>query len=116
MKHGQKPKKFSRESSQRKALLKSLCRNFLLKGKIKTTLAKAKETRSLAEKILTRAKKGDLASQRIILRYFSPSLTKKIIEEIAPQYKDRPGGYTRVIKLGKRNSDGAEMAIIELVK
>jgi len=115
MKKLKKGRKFSREKDQRKALLKSLARAFFLKGKMKTTLAKAKEISSFSEKLITRAKKGDLASRRTLLRYFSPDLTKKIINEIAPKYKERKGGYTRVIKTGPRLSDGAKMAVIELV-
>lgn len=68
------------------------------------------------EKILTRAKKGDLSARRALLRYFSPALVKKIIEEIGPFYKSRTGGYSRIIRLDERKSDGAQMAIIELVK
>lgn len=109
-------RKFSRKRDQRKALLKSLTRALFLHEKIKTTQAKAKETQRIAEKLISRAKKGDLASRRILLRYFSEDLVKKIIEEIGPRYKERKGGYIRVIKLGPRKSDGAKMAIIELIK
>ena len=84
--------------------------------RIKTTEAKAKELSSFAEKLITRAKKGDLASRRILARYFSKSLVKKLVDEIGPRYKKRGGGYTRIIKLGPRKSDGAKMSIIELVK
>jgi len=109
-------RKFSRKRNQRKALLRSLARALFLNEKIKTTEAKAKELSRFSEKFITRAKKRDLASRRILLRYFPESLVKKLIEEIGPRYKDRKGGYTRVIKLGQRQSDGAKMAIIELVK
>ena len=78
--------------------------------------AKAKEISALAEKFITRAKKQDLSSRRILAKYFSKNLVKKLVEEIAPRYKERKGGYTRIIKLGPRKSDGARMAIIELVK
>ncbi|MEK7172564.1 MAG: 50S ribosomal protein L17 [Patescibacteria group bacterium] len=116
MKHQKQNRKFSRTRDQRKALLVGLAYNFFLKGKIKTTQAKAKETRRLVERLLTQAKKGDLASRRILLRYLPPVLVKKVVEEIAPLYQTRPGGYTRIIRLGPRKSDSAEMAIIELVK
>jgi len=116
MRHLNKNRKLSRERDQRAALLNGLARNFFSKGKMQTTQAKAKEIKPLVEKVLTRAKKGDLASRRMLLRYFSPALTKKIIEEIAPLYKSRMGGYTRIISLGERKSDSAQMAIIELVK
>ena len=108
-------RKLSREKDQRKALLKSLARAIFLHEKIKTTEAKAKEVSMFAEKCITRAKKGDLSSRRILVKYFSKDLVKKLIDEIAPKYKDRKGGYTRIIKLGPRKSDGAKMAIIELV-
>ncbi|MCX6719734.1 MAG: 50S ribosomal protein L17 [Candidatus Staskawiczbacteria bacterium] len=100
----------------RKALLRVLVNNFLLHEKIKTTEAKAKELRSIAEKMITRAKDINLANRRLLSASLTPKLTKKIIEDIAPKYKDRQGGYTRIMKLGPRNSDGAKMVIIELVK
>ena len=111
-----KGRKFSRKIGPRKALLRVLVNNFLLNEKIKTTEAKAKELRSIAEKMITRAKDASLANRRLLASSLTPKLTKKIIEEIAPQYKDRQGGYTRIMKLGPRNSDGAKMVIIELVK
>jgi len=111
-----KGRKLSRKRKQRKALLRSLARALFLKEKIKTTEAKAKEVRPFAEKLITKAKKGDLSSRRILLRYFSKDLVKKLVDEIGPRYKERKGGYTRIIKLGPRQSDGARMAIIELVK
>lgn len=87
-----------------------------MKERIKTSQAKAKEVSGFAEKIITRAKKGDLAQRRFLAGLFSSALAKKLIEEIAPRYKERKGGYTRIIKLGPRKSNGARMAIIELVK
>jgi large subunit ribosomal protein L17 len=111
-----KGRKLSRKIGPRRALLRVLVNNFLLHGKIKTTEAKAKELRIVAEKMITKAKKGDLANRRMLAQDLTPKMTKKIIEEIAPTYKERQGGYTRIIKLGPRNSDGAKMAIIELVK
>jgi large subunit ribosomal protein L17 len=111
-----KGRKFSRKIGPRKALFKVLVNNFLLHEKIKTTEAKAKELRSIAEKMITRAKDSTLADRRILAASLTPKLTKKIIEEIAPKYQGRAGGYTRITKLGPRNSDGARMAIIELVK
>ncbi|MDP2910414.1 MAG: 50S ribosomal protein L17 [bacterium] len=115
MKKLKKGRKLSRERSQRKALLKSLARALFFKEKIKTTQAKAKEVSRFAEKCITRSKKGDLASRRILARYFSKDLVKKLVEEIGTKYKERKGGYTRIIKLGPRKSDGAKMAVIELV-
>ncbi len=116
MKKLKKGRKLSRKRDQRKALLKSLARAVFLFEKVKTTEAKAKEVSSFVEKCITKAKKGDLSAQRLLLRYFSEDLVKKLIKEIAPRYKERQGGYTRVLKLGARRPDGAKMAIIELVK
>lgn len=111
-----KGRKFSRKTDQRKALLRSLTEALFLKGKIKTTEAKAKEALASAEKIITRAKKKDLASNRYLAGYFNKTLVKKIIDEIAPKYSKRNGGYVKITKLGPRKSDGAKMAIIELIK
>jgi len=116
MQHQKQNRKFSRTRDQRAALLAGLAHNFFLRGRMKTTQAKAKETRRLVERLITKAKKGDLASRRILLRYLPPALVKKVVEEIAPLYQTRPGGYTRIIHLGGRKSDGALMAILELVK
>ena len=110
-----KGRKLSRKRDQRRALLKSLAQSLFLKEKIKTTQAKAKELSSFAEKQITLAKRGDLTSRRRLVRYFSKEIAKKLIEEIAPRYKERKGGYTRIIKLGPRKNNGAKMAIIELV-
>ena len=107
---------FGRKTGPRKALLISIARSLVLKEKIKTTEAKAKETSPFVEKLITKAKKGDLAATRYLLEYFEPSVVKKMVEEIGPRYKERKGGYTRIVKLGARKSDGARMAMIELVK
>jgi len=102
--------------------LKAEISALLSKEKIKTTEAKAKEVRPLVEKFITRAKKptvytrGDLSSRRLLAKFFSPEIVTKLFKEIGPRYKERKGGYTRIIKLGPRKSDGAKMAIIELVK
>jgi len=111
-----KGRKFSMKVGPRKMLFKVLVNNFLIHEKITTTEAKAKELRSIAEKMITRAKNINLANRRLLAASLTPKMTKKIIEEIAPLYKNRQGGYTRIIKLGPRNSDGAKMAVIELVK
>lgn len=111
-----KGRKFSRKVGPRKMLFRVLVNNFLLHEKIKTTEAKAKELRSIAEKMITRAKNVNLANRRLLAASLTPTLTKKIIDDIAPKYQDRAGGYTRITKLGPRNSDGAKMVIIELVK
>ena len=96
--------------------MKTLARELFLRERIKTTEAKAKELRSFAEKFITKAKVNNLARRRYLLRFFQKEVVKKLIEELGPRYKERPGGYTRIIKLGQRKSDGAKIAIIELVK
>lgn len=94
-------RKLNRKKDQRKALLKGLSNALFLKEKIKTTEAKAKEVSGFAEKIITRAERNDLASRRLLLKSFSEKIVKKLMKEIAPRYKERKGGYTRVIKLGR---------------
>lgn len=116
MKKQKKGRKLSRKEDQKKALLKSLVTALILKEKIKTTEAKAKEFSGLAEKLITKAKKKDLASIKLLNSFLSEKIVKKLIIEIAPRYIGRKGGYTRIIKLIPRKSDGAKMAIIELVK
>ena len=111
-----KGRKFSRKKDQRKALLKSLASALILNGKIKTTEAKAKELLLFVEKYINLAKNKDLATRRFLLKFFSVKVVKKLADEIGPRYKGRKGGYTRIIKLGPRKSNGAKMAIIELVK
>jgi len=116
MRKRKKGLKFSRERDQRRALLKSLATPLILEEKIKTTEAKAKTISSLVEKYITKAKRGDLHSRRLLGRFLSPKIVKKLVDEIGPRYKERKGGYTRIIKLGRRKSDGAKMAIVELLK
>jgi len=116
MRHKRKGRKLSRQRSQRKALLKVLAADLILKEKIITTQAKAKEIRPLVERLITKSKKKDLASIRYLARYLPERARKKITEEIGPRYRERAGGYTRIVKLGPRKTDGAEMAVIELIK
>ncbi len=115
MRKKKKGRKLHRKRDQRRALLKSLARELFLKGRIKTTEAKAKELRSFAEKFVERAKEKNLTNIRYLRRYFGKDVVKKLFEEIGPKYKERKGGYTRILKLGPRKSDGAKMTIIELV-
>jgi large subunit ribosomal protein L17 len=116
MRHRVKGKKLRRDSAQRKALLRSLVTSFLEKERIRTTLAKAKATRPLAEKMITLGKKNSLHSRRLALRFlYKREVVKKLFDEIGPRFSERPGGYTRIIKVGPRAGDGAEMAILELV-
>lgn len=116
MKKRKKGRKLHRERDQRKALLKHLFRALILDEKIKTTEAKAKEMVGLAERFITRAKTNDLSSRRYLLRFFTSSIVKKLMDNIAPRYVERKGGYTRIVKLGQRKSDGAKMVIVEFVK
>lgn len=110
-----KGRKFHREAGQRKALLRTLANSLISKERIKTTEAKAKELSPFIEKKITRAKKGDISARRYLARFFCESTVKKLVDEIAPRYMERNGGYTRVVKLGARKSDSSKMAIIELV-
>ena len=115
MKKQKKGRKLNRKRDQRRALMRSIARSLILKGRIETTQAKAKELSPFIEKKITKAKKGDLAAKRELLKDFSNRVVKKLVEEIAPIYKDRHGGYTRIIKTGVRRRDSSKMAIIELV-
>ena len=115
MKKRVKGRKFGRDKNQRRALKRTLANSLFMKGRIKTTEAKAKEMSPVIQKYITRAKKGTLASKRLLLEDLTPKVVKKLETEIAPKYKDRKGGYTRIVKMGPRKSDGAKMAIIELV-
>ena len=116
MRHKVKGRKLSRTASHRKATLNSLTTSLLKHKRIKTTLAKAKETRVFSEKLITTARKGDLHSQRQVMDVIKDKeVVKELFSDIVPKIGDRPGGYTRVVKLGYRNGDAAQMAILELV-
>jgi len=109
-------RKFSMPTAQRKAMLRNLVTSFLESGKINTTVTRAKETRALAEKMITLGKKGTLAARRQALSFITKEdVVTKLFSEIAPKYADRNGGYTRIYKLGERRGDAAQMAILELV-
>ncbi|MBI4138338.1 MAG: 50S ribosomal protein L17 [Candidatus Wildermuthbacteria bacterium] len=103
------------KSGPRKGLLRGLVRSLVLHKKIQTTHAKAQVISPMIEKMITRAKKGDLASRRLLISAVGQETAKALVEKIAPQYKEKRGGYTRILKLGPRKSDNASMAIIELV-
>ena len=115
MNHHRKIRKFGRETNQRNALIKSLALSLVLNSKIRTTEAKAKELRPFIEKLVTKSKAGTLASRRLIASRVGEGAVKEMIEVIAPKYKDRKGGFTRVVKLGSRTSDASPMAMIEFV-
>ncbi len=116
MRHHNANRKFGRGRNQRKALIRSLVRELFVHGKIETSEAKAKEMRPYAEDFITKAKVDTVAARRDILRRMANNnIVGKLFAEIAPKYKERPGGYTRIIKTGQRHTDGSHMAIIELV-
>lgn len=115
MRHLKKRRKFGRERGQRKALLKSLSCGLIKKEKIQTTEAKAKELRPFIEKIITKAKNGNLTYRRLTISKLGQEAAKKLFEKIAPKYVKRKGGYIRIIKLPRRASDASRMAIIEFV-
>ena len=116
MRHRVAGRKLSRNTAQRKALIRGLATELLRHGKIRTTEAKAKTVRPVVEKLITLGKRGDLHARRLAAgRLYDPEVLQKLFAEIAEAYQDRPGGYTRIYKLGARKGDGAPMAIIELV-
>ena len=109
-------RKLGRETAHRKAMLRNLVTDLLREGRISTTLHRAKETRRIAEKMITLAKRGDLHARRQVLAYvYDEDVVTKLFEEIAPKYEDRNGGYTRILKLGPRRGDCAEVVFLELV-
>ncbi len=116
MRHQVRGRKLGRTASHKKALMKSLATSLLKHKRIRTTVAKAKETRGFVESLITKAKKNDLHAQRYVIGYINDKeVVKELFSEIIPKIGDRQGGYTRVIKLGNRMGDAAEMAILELV-
>lgn len=109
-------RKLGRTSDQRRAMLRNLVTSFLEHGKITTTGTRAKETQSIAEKMITLGKRGDLHARRQALSYITKEdVVKKLFDEIAPQYKERNGGYTRIMKVGPRRGDAVEVVVLELV-
>lgn len=111
-----KLRKLGRPTAHRKAMLRNQVTSLLRSGRIETTVTRAKETQRMAEKMITLGKRGDLHARRQVLAYvYDEDVTTSLFSEIAPKYAERNGGYTRVLKLGPRRGDGAEMAIIELV-
>ena len=108
--------KLGRPTDQRIAMLRSLVTNFLKYGKIETTVLEQKKLRKLAEKMITLGKRGDLHARRQALAFITEeSVVKELFENIAPKYAERNGGYTRIMKMGPRRGDAAEMVILELV-
>jgi large subunit ribosomal protein L17 len=116
MRHRVKGRKFNRTASHRAALMNSLATSLLKHKRIKTTEAKAKEARGFVEGIITKARKNDLHARRLVMRRIhDKEVINELFNEIIPKIGDRPGGYTRVVKLGNRIGDAAGMAILELV-
>ena len=108
-------RKLGRTTAHRKAMLRGMVTLLLENGQVETTLTRAKEVRSVAEKMITLGKKNTLASRRAALAYITKEdVVKKVFSELAPLYENRAGGYTQIFKLGPRRGDGAEMAIIKL--
>jgi large subunit ribosomal protein L17 len=118
MKHHKAIRKFSRERKVRTALMRSLARNLIIAEKMRTTEAKAKELRPFIEKLITASKSGTLASRRLVTARLGnvEKVSGKLFTEIAPRFKDRAGGYTRIVKLGKQGADARKMAQIEFVE
>ena len=109
-------RKLGRASDHRKAMLRAMVTYLLESGKIETTVTRAKEVRTMTEKMITLGKDNTLHSKRQVLSYVTKEgVAKKVFDEIAPKYADKNGGYTRIVKIGPRRGDAAEMAIIELV-
>ncbi len=117
MRHLKKGRRLHRSSSHRKALLQNLAVAVLTHERIRTTEAKAKEVRGLVDRIITWGKRGDLHARRLTARQVrSRPVVKKVFDDIAPRFHDRPGGYTRITKVGYRHGDNAPMVILELVE
>ena len=109
-------RKLGRTSDHRKAMLRGMVTFLLENGQIETTVARAKEVRAVAEKMITIGKNNDLHSKRQVFAYVTKeSVAKKLFDEISPKYADKNGGYTQIVKIGPRRGDAAEMAIIKLV-
>jgi large subunit ribosomal protein L17 len=117
MRHRRTRHKLSRDKAHRKALLKNLSRQLIEHERIRTSQAKAKAVKPEVERMITLAKRGDLHARRQLLSRLGQDkfIVHKLVEEIAPRYSERPGGYTRIVKLGPRRSDSTEMVFIELV-
>ncbi|GAA5511325.1 50S ribosomal protein L17 [Deinococcus carri] len=116
MRHGKAGRKLNRNSSARVALARAQATALLREGRIQTTLTKAKELRPYVEKLITTAKGGDLHARRLVARDIHDNdVVRKVMDEVAPRYAERPGGYTRILRVGTRRGDGVTMALIELV-
>ena len=116
MRHRRSGRKLGRDASHRKALYANLASALIEHGRIKTTVAKAKEVRPVAEEMITLGRRGDVPARRQALKFLrSQDVVHKLFSEVGPRFKERPGGYSRIVKLGPRQGDAAEMAYLELV-
>jgi large subunit ribosomal protein L17 len=116
MRHQVKKGMLGRTTAHRRALMRNLVTSFLERERVRTTLAKARSARPVAEKMITLAKRGTLHARRQALAYMTKeTAVKKLFDDIGPRFTERPGGYTRIVKLDRRSGDGAEMAMLELV-
>jgi large subunit ribosomal protein L17 len=116
MRHRKSGRKLGRDSAQRKALYSNLAGALIEHGRIKTTEAKAKEVRPIVEEMITLGKRGDISAQRHAVAFLrSKSLAHRLFADVAPRFADRPGGYTRIVKIGPRQGDAALMVYLELV-
>jgi len=117
MRHGKRLRKLNRTSSHRRAMFRNLVTSLIEHGRVTTTVVRAKELRTIADRMVTLGKQGDLAARRRALSYVrTKDGVHKLFAEIAPGFATRPGGYTRVLKVGSRHGDNAPMAIIEFVE
>jgi len=117
MRHMKSGKRLGRNTSHRKAMMRNMVTSFFDLEKITTTDARAKELRKMAEKLITMARRGDLHSRRLVMQVVrDKKVVAKLFDTIAPRYTERPGGYTRIIKLGHRSGDNASLSVIELVE
>jgi large subunit ribosomal protein L17 len=116
MRHRKKGRKLSRTASHRRATLRNMAQSLFRHGRIETTTAKAKELRPYAERLITLAKRGDLHARRqVVAKVWDRDVVGTLFNDIAPRFAERPGGYTRILKLGTRKGDAADMSLIELV-
>jgi large subunit ribosomal protein L17 len=116
MRHQVKGRRLRRPTEHRMAMLRNLVTSFLEKERVRTTLAKAKEARPLAEKMITLGKKGTLHARRQVMTFVrKEGVVTKVFDDLGPRFGQRPGGYSRIVKLGLREGDGAQMAMLELI-
>lgn len=117
MRHRKKGRQLSRTRTHKRAMLRNMVTSLILHERIRTTEAKARELRPFAERLITLAKKGDMHSRRVAGRQIADrQALRKLFDQIGPRFEGRPGGYTRILKLGARKGDGAELALIELTE